>query len=137
MAVRPVNDDSGPPNQQDCGAGVRLGLHIGPAYGWVARRWPAWDQVANRGLAEAGGCRAVAACRSRFVLAAEWSDVIASRVQVLAAGQAPWTAHHLAVVAADPESGRSLPAVDAQLDAARQQAQGAAHGDLFLHVGVD
>ena len=42
--------------------------------------------------------------------------------QVLAAGQAPWAARGLAAVAADPESGRALPAVDAQLDGARQQA---------------
>jgi len=49
---------------------------------------------------------------------------MAGRVQVLAAGQAPWAAHHLAVVAADPESGRVLPAVDAQLDAVQQQAVG-------------
>ena len=56
------------------------------------------------------------------VLALERSDVMAGRVEVLAAGQAPWAAHRLVAVAADPESGRVLPAVDAQLDGVRQQA---------------
>jgi hypothetical protein len=69
-----------------------------------------------------------AAGRSRGVpavglfLAVEWCDVIAAWVQVLAAGQAPWAAHGVAAGAADPEPGRVVPAVDAQLDGVRQQA---------------
>jgi len=43
-------------------------------------------------------------------------------VQVLAARQAPRPAHHGASGAADPEPGRALLAVDAQLDGARQHA---------------
>jgi len=63
-----------------------------------------------------------AACPSRVVLAVERVDVIAARVQVLAAGQAPWAACCPAVVAADPESSRVVSAVDAELDGVRQQA---------------
>ena len=55
-------------------------------------------------------------------LGIERFDVIAARIQVLAAGQAPWAAHRLAAMAADPEPGRVVPAVDAELDGVRQQA---------------
>src|SRR6185437_5301628 len=51
----------------------------------------------------------------------ERPDVMAGRVQVLAAGQAPWAAHRLVAVAADPEPGRVLLAVDAELDDVWQQ----------------
>src|SRR6516162_1217775 len=57
----------------------------------------------------------------RIVLAIEGLDVVATRVQVLAAGQAPGAAHRLAGAAADPKPGRIVPAVDAQLDGVRQQ----------------
>jgi hypothetical protein len=60
--------------------------------------------------------------RVRRVLAIEWGHVAAVPVQPLAAGQAPWPAHRLTARAADPEPGRVLPAVDAQLDRVRQQA---------------
>jgi hypothetical protein len=59
---------------------------------------------------DGGGCAGI-------VLAVERLEVIAAGIQVLAVGQAPWAAHRLAAVVADPESGR-LPAVDAQLDGA-------------------
>src|ERR1700746_2972798 len=49
-------------------------------------------------------------------------DVMAARVQVLAAGQAPGAARRLAAGVADPEPGRVVPAVDAQLDGVRHQA---------------
>jgi hypothetical protein len=55
-------------------------------------------------------------------LGIERFDVIAARIQVLAAEQAPWAAHRLAAMAADPEPGRVVPAVGAELDGVRQQA---------------
>ena len=61
-----------------------------------------------------------------MALAIERLDVMAGWVEVLAAGQAPWPAHGLVAVAADPESGRVVPAVEAQLDGVRQQA---GHGE--------
>jgi hypothetical protein len=51
----------------------------------------------------------------------ERAVVMAGRVQALAAGQAPGAAYRLVAVAADPEPGRVVPAVDAQLDGVRQQ----------------
>src|SRR5215471_19580676 len=48
---------------------------------------------------------------------------MAARVQILAAGQAPGAAHRLATGVADPEPGRVVPAVDAQLDGVRHQAE--------------
>jgi hypothetical protein len=78
-------------------------------------RW--WANLWGRWL-----CLVAAACPSRVVLAIEGVDVVAARVQVLAAGQAPWAARCPAAVAADPESGRVVSAVDAELDGARQQA---------------
>ena len=56
----------------------------------------------------------------RIVLAIERCDVMAGRVQVLAAGQAPGAAHRLAAAVADPKPGWVVPAVDAQLDGVRQ-----------------
>jgi AcrR family transcriptional regulator len=53
------------------------------------------------------------------VLKIERPDVMAGRVQVLAAGQAPGAAYRLVAVAADPEPGRVVPAVDAELDGVR------------------
>jgi hypothetical protein len=47
---------------------------------------------------------------------------MAARVQVLAAGQAPGAARRVAAGVADPEPGRVMPAVDAQLDGVRHQA---------------
>src|SRR5215813_7615102 len=60
----------------------------------------------------------------RATSAAERDHVIVVPVQILAAGHAPWSAHHHAACVADPEPGRALLAVDAQLDGARQQARG-------------
>jgi hypothetical protein len=67
------------------------------------------------------------AARVRKVPAIERGHVAAVPVQPLAAGQAPWPAYRLIARAADPEPGRVLPAVDAQLDRVRQQA-GRGHG---------
>jgi AcrR family transcriptional regulator len=53
------------------------------------------------------------------VLKIERPDVMAGRVQVLAAGQAPGAAHRLVAVAADPEPGRVVPAADAEVDGVR------------------
>jgi hypothetical protein len=78
-------------------------------------RW--WANLWGRWL-----CLVAAACPSRVVLAIEGVDVVAARVQVLAAGQAPWAARCPAAVAADPESGWVVAAVDAELDGMRQQA---------------
>src|SRR5215472_2639207 len=55
-------------------------------------------------------------------LAIERDHVTPVPVQFLAAGQAPGPARHLAALAGDPEPGRVLPAVNAELDGARQQA---------------
>src|SRR5215472_10783439 len=57
----------------------------------------------------------------RATSAAERDHVIVVPVQILAAGHAPWSAHHHAAGAADPEPGRALLAVDAQLYGARQK----------------
>lgn len=54
--------------------------------------------------------------RRGMVLALERDHAAAVPVQSLAAGQAPGPVHRLAARAADPEAGRVLPAVDAQLD---------------------
>src|SRR5215475_3676060 len=68
------------------------------------------------------GPRAAPRRGRRAPSAAERDHVIVVPVQLLAAGQAPRPAHHHAAGTADPEPGRALPAVDAQLDGARQQA---------------
>jgi len=68
-------------------------------------------------------CPGRAACLPSVCLAVEGLDVVAPRVQVLAAAQAPGAAHRLAAVAADPEPGRVVSAVDAQLDGVRQPAR--------------
>jgi hypothetical protein len=62
-------------------------------------------------------------------LGAERDDVAEARVQFLAAGQAPRPVHDPAAAAADPEPGRVLPAVDAELDGA-----GLLPGQLFLRL---
>src|SRR5207247_266067 len=72
-------------------------MQYGPRRGWCRRDWR-------------GSCGRGAAP----VLGAEGGHVAQVAVQVLAAGQAPGPAHHGAVLAADPESGRVGPAVDAQ-----------------------
>ena len=72
-----------------------------------------WGSRLSHRTPDAGGCAGI-------VLAVERLEVIAAGIQVLAVGQAPWAAHRLAAVVADPDSGR-LPAVDAQLDDARQK----------------
>ena len=53
-------------------------------------------------------------------LAGEPGQVTAGPVQILAAGQAPGPADDRVVLMADPESGRALAAVDAELMGARQ-----------------
>lgn len=70
------------------------------------------------GLTPAGAGRPWRAC-FRIALAFERCDVVAVWVQVLAAGQAPGPAGRLAAGVADPESGRVVLAVDAQLDGVR------------------
>lgn len=79
------------------------------------RPLPPAAALAGNFTGESGG-RALAS------LAIEGDHVAAVPVQFLAAGHAPWPAHCLAAAAADPEPGRALPAVDAKLDGARQQA---------------
>jgi hypothetical protein len=79
------------------------------------------------GRAEAGmrrGCGVPALALSWLskVPKIERRDLMAGRVEVLAAGQAPGAARRLAAVAADPEPGRVAPAADAQLEGVRQQA---------------
>src|SRR6266566_114826 len=60
---------------------------------------------------------------SRIVLTTGRDRVMGARVHLLAAGQAPWAAHRLAAVAADPQSGRVWLAAGAELDGVRQQAR--------------
>jgi hypothetical protein len=67
-------------------------------------------------------CRGHRGGRAVASLAIERDRVAAVLVQLLATGHAPWPAHCLAAAAADPEPGWVLPAVDAELDGARQQA---------------
>src|SRR5262249_47564217 len=57
------------------------------------------------------------------VVAVERDHVVAASVQPLAAGQAPCPPHCLVAGAADPEPGRVLAAVDAQLDSVRRLAR--------------
>lgn len=62
------------------------------------------------------GGGAFARCRVGVLLTGEPDHVAVVPVQSLASGQAPGPAHRQPARAADPEPGRLLPAVDAQLD---------------------
>jgi hypothetical protein len=78
---------------------------------------------ASRGRASARrGVAALALFELSKILKIERRDYMAGRVEVLAAGQAPGAAYRFAAGVADPEPGRVVPAVDAQLDGVRQQA---------------
>ena len=65
------------------------------------------------------------------LLGAERDHIAQAGVQLLAAGQAPRPVNHPAVAAADPEPGRVLHAVDAELDGAAPAA-GLLHRQLLL-----
>ena len=66
--------------------------------------------------------------RAAAVLDPEPGYVAAGPVQVLAACQAPGPAHYRVGLAADPEPGRALAAVDAELVGARWHARHDQHG---------
>src|SRR5882757_10296661 len=56
-------------------------------------------------------------------LATKRGDVAVGPVQLLAAGQAPGSAYYRAGLAADPEPGGALAAMDAELVGARRHAR--------------
>jgi hypothetical protein len=66
-------------------------------------------------------------------LATERDRVAAAGVELLAAGQAPWSADHVAIAPGDPEPGRVLQAVDADPVDAKPGA-GLKSGELFLRL---
>jgi hypothetical protein len=114
---------------KDGGAGAPRPSH--PPCRWVGRlevaslgpgaTWPGCGGLSGRAPGRRG-VPALALFSLSKVLKIERPDVMAGRVKVLAAGQAPWAARRLVTVGADPEPGRVVPAVGAELDGVRQQA---------------